>query len=91
MKKAATDREHLRLRRIQGQVSGIEKMILEQRTCSDVVIQIRAVTAALKSLEASVLERHVKISLKDAMDSRDPGLKSAKIAELSSLYERFIN
>lgn len=47
-----------RLKRIEGQVRGIQKMIEENRYCVDVLIQISAVQAALNKVGFSLLERH---------------------------------
>ena len=49
-----------RLRRIEGQIRGLEKMVEDDRYCVDVLIQISAVQAALKKVGYTLLERHVK-------------------------------
>ncbi len=49
-----------RLNIIEGQIRGIKQMILEDRYCDDVLIQVSAVNKALKSLGNNILESHLK-------------------------------
>ena len=49
-----------RLNIIEGQVRGINKMVLDDRYCDDILIQIAAVNNALKSLGNSILQNHLK-------------------------------
>lgn len=49
-----------RLNIIEGQIRGINQMIVDDRYCNDVLIQIAAVNSALKSLGNSILENHLK-------------------------------
>ena len=60
-----------RLKRINGQVEGIGRMIIENRYCPDILIQTRAVMSAIRSLEASLLERHLNHCVKSAFESED--------------------
>lgn len=77
-----------RLKRIGGQVGGIEKMIEEGRYCVDILVQFRAVMAALRSVEVSIFEKHLEHCLSSAMHSRDEKLIEEKIKELSGLLIR---
>jgi len=49
-----------RLKRIEGQVRGIQRMVEEDRYCIDVLVQISAIQAALKKVGFTVTERHMK-------------------------------
>lgn len=49
-----------RLNIIEGQIRGINQMIVDDRYCNDVLIQIAAVNSALKSLGNNILENHLK-------------------------------
>ena len=49
-----------RLKRIEGQVRGIQRMVEEDRYCVDILVQISAINAALKKVGFSVAERHMK-------------------------------
>lgn len=91
-----TDHEHPhhhgelpRLNRIAGQVDGIRRMIAEERHCTDILAQIRAARAALKTVEANVLETHLQSCVRDAMNGGDQREIDAKIEELKDLFKRF--
>jgi CsoR family transcriptional regulator, copper-sensing transcriptional repressor len=83
------DKEELRrrLRRISGQVGGIEKMIDEDRYCIDVLTQVSAVKAALESVALLLLEDHVDHCVADAIRAGDG---TGKVRELSAAIERFV-
>lgn len=76
-----------RLSRIKGQVEGVEKMILDRRYCPDIVQQIKAVRAALKSLENNVIEAHIKHCVKTAILSKDAYLAAEKVEEILQLIK----
>jgi DNA-binding FrmR family transcriptional regulator len=59
-----------RLRRLEGQVRGVEKMIEEDRYCIDVVTQITAVEAALDKVALELLEDHAKHCVIGAEESQ---------------------
>ena len=48
-----------RLKRIEGQIRGIQGMIIEERPCSDIMIQLTAVRSALNQVSKLILENHV--------------------------------
>ena len=77
-----------RTKRINGQVSGISAMITEERYCVDILIQIKAARSALKSLEAQVLESHMRCCLKGAMKSGSKKEMDSKIEELMKLIKK---
>jgi len=83
------DKEELRrrLRRIAGQVGGLEKMIDDDRYCIDVLTQVSAVKAALESVALLLLEDHVDHCVADAIRAGDG---SEKVRELSAAIERFV-
>jgi len=76
-----------RLRRVKGQIEGIEKMIVDRRYCPEIITQIRAARAALKSLEANVLETHFQHCVQDVMTSKDAAAKQKKINEILLLFK----
>ncbi|SDX70282.1 metal-sensitive transcriptional regulator [Tepidimicrobium xylanilyticum] len=57
-----------RLRRIEGQVKGIQKMVEEGKYCSDILIQVAAVRSAMNSVGGIILENHMKDCLKKYLD-----------------------
>ncbi len=77
-----------RLNRIDGQLAGIQKMIQDSRYCVDILVQFRAVMAALRSVEVSIFEKHLEHCLASAMHSRDKKQIDEKIKELTELLSR---
>jgi CsoR family transcriptional regulator, copper-sensing transcriptional repressor len=59
-----------RLKRIEGQVRGLQRMIDEERYCIDVLTQIAAVNAALDSVALKVLEDHVAHCVREGGDEK---------------------
>ena len=84
-----TDALVKRLRRIEGQVRGIQKMVEEDRYCVDVLTQIGAASRALESLAAEVLDQHVRHCVRDAIASGYAKEAAAKSAELLEAVQRF--
>ena len=78
----------VRLRRLRGQLSGIEKMISDRRYCVDILIQFRAVAAALISVEATILENHLKGCVQEVMQSKNEAESTQKISELVKLLSK---
>lgn len=59
----------VRLRRIEGQVRGLQKMVEEDRYCIDVLTQISSVTRALQGVAVGMLDDHVRHCVRDAIDN----------------------
>lgn len=78
----------IRLRRIKGQIEGIEKMVEEGRYCIDVINQMRSVTAAIRSVESLMLHRHIGHCVKNAVNAKDEVLVDEKIKELLALIDK---
>lgn len=55
----------IRLKKIEGQTRGIQKMVLDERQCSDIMMQLGAVKSALESVAGLVLKNYTAICLKD--------------------------
>lgn len=60
-----------KLNRIQGQVNGISKMVLENRNCDDILTQISAVRCALDGVAKDVMFNHIGHCVKEGMESGD--------------------
>lgn len=78
-----------RLRRIEGQVRGLVRMVEEERYCVDILTQIRAARAALRRVEESVLRDHVEHCVGQAIRSGDPEEQRVKVDELLGVLARF--
>ena len=82
MRQATRQDATTRLRRIEGQVRGIQRMLDQDRYCIDVLAQMKAVRAALHRLEAIVLRDHVGGCVADAIASGDAEERRGKLDEL---------
>jgi DNA-binding FrmR family transcriptional regulator len=77
-----------RLRRIAGQVAGIERMLAEDRYCIDILLQVAAVQGALGEVGRVVLANHVRTCLADALRSGYAKERNAKVDELMEALSR---
>ncbi len=78
-----------KLNRVAGQLEGIRKMIEDGRYCVDIITQLRAARAAIRNLEAGILETHLHHCVADAMQSGDKQSAAKKIEELKDMFKRF--
>ena len=76
-----------RLRKILGQIAGIEKMILSRRYCPEIVQQIRAATSALKALELAIVKKHISSCVKQSARTDAPPVFDKKLKELLDLVK----
>ncbi len=81
-KKALQDR----LRRIEGQVRGIQRMIDEDQYCIDILTQVNSATSALKSVGMGLLDDHVRHCVKESIET---GGSDEKVEELLAAVARF--
>jgi DNA-binding FrmR family transcriptional regulator len=77
-----------RLRRIEGQVRGLARMVEEDRYCIDVVTQLSAVRAALRGVEEEVLRDHASHCIEHAIASGNKADQRRKVAELMDVLNR---
>jgi DNA-binding FrmR family transcriptional regulator len=87
----ARDKELLqnRLRRIEGQVRGVQRMVDEEAYCVDVLTQIASVVAALEKVGTILLKDHVEHCVRESIENG--GLEAdEKIEELTAAVERFL-
>jgi DNA-binding FrmR family transcriptional regulator len=78
-----------RLRRIEGQVRGIQRLIEEDTYCIDVLTQVSAVTKALQSVALGLLDEHVRHCVRDAATD-DPARADEMIEEATRAIERLV-
>lgn len=78
-----------RLRRIAGQVAGIQRMVEADRYCVDVLLQVAAVRAALDQMGKLVLGAHVESCVAEAFASGRQEERERKLAELLEVFARF--
>ena len=82
MHEAAKSEVTKRLRRIEGQVGGLIRMVEYDRYCVDVLTQLNAVRAALHKVEEKILQDHVSHCVADAFASGDVTDQRHKVEEL---------
>jgi DNA-binding FrmR family transcriptional regulator len=78
-----------RLRRIEGQVRGLQRLIDEDTYCIDVLTQISAVTKALQGVAVGLLDEHVRHCVRDAATDA-PERVDEMIAEATRAIERLV-
>jgi CsoR family transcriptional regulator, copper-sensing transcriptional repressor len=78
-----------RLRRIEGQVQGLQRMIDGEAYCVDILLQVAAVQGALEQVEKLLLGRHIETCVSDAFRSGSKNERQRKIDELVDVVTRF--
>ena len=81
-----TQNIHKRLKRIMGQLNGIDKMVSENAPCTDVLIQLNAAKSALHKVGQIVLEGHINHCVRDSI--RENNIDDS-LSELASVIEHF--
>jgi len=79
-----------RLRRIEGQVRGLQRMVDEDTYCIDVLTQVAAVTKALQAVSLGLLEDHVAHCVVDAARAGDDEDAQAKVREAADAIARLV-
>jgi len=78
-----------RLRKVAGQVAGIQRMVEEDRYCVDVLNQVAAVEGALDRVGHLILASHVETCVASALQSGKPRERREKLDELLEVFARF--
>lgn len=77
-----------RLKRIEGQVRGIQNMVEDDRYCIDILVQISAIQAALKKVGLSISERHMKHCVHHAIKTGDGEQAIDELIEVMKHYAK---
>jgi DNA-binding FrmR family transcriptional regulator len=78
-----------RLRRIEGQIRGLQRMVDEDTYCIDVLTQVSAATKALQAVALALLEDHLSHCVTDAITAGGPDA-DAKVREATAAIERLV-
>ncbi|HEY5726066.1 MAG TPA: metal-sensitive transcriptional regulator [Methylomirabilota bacterium] len=78
-----------RLRRIEGQVQGIQRMVEEDKYCVDILLQLTAVQGAVEQVQKLLLARHISSCVTDAIRSGSGRERQKKMDELLDVFSRF--
>jgi len=86
----ASDREEIlsRLRKIEGQIRGIQRMVSEDAYCVDVLTQVSAVVSGMEKVGLRLVREHMRGSLSEAVGSKGNG--QAKVDEVVKVVEKFL-
>jgi len=90
MKKPTTHNEQLVfLRKIEGQIRGIQRMIEQGRYCVDIITQIHSIIGALHRVEDEIFKKHVDGCVVSALKGKSDSEREKKVAEVVELISRF--
>ncbi len=89
IKKGDKEKVQNRLKRIEGQVRGVQRMADEEAYCVDVLTQIASVVSALEKVGAILLKDHVEHCVRESME-KGAADADEKIEELTAAVERFL-
>jgi DNA-binding FrmR family transcriptional regulator len=78
----------LRLRRVEGQVRGVQKMVEEDRYCPDVLVQMSAIHESLRAVERILMKDHLQHCATEALRSGDDKQAQRTYNELTELFYR---
>lgn len=75
-----------RLKKIEGQVRGITRMVEEGRYCIDILSQTRAITSGVKKVEEKIMYQHLHTCVAESMQSGNKNDKDQKIDEIMNIF-----
>lgn len=78
-----------RLRRIEGQVQGIQRMVEEDKYCVDILLQLAAVQGAVEQVQKLLLGQHLESCVAEAVRSGSSRDRQRKMDELLEVFSRF--
>ena len=78
-----------RLKRIEGQVRGLEKMVEDDRYCMDVLMQIASVQQALRGVSRELMHKHLEHCVHDAVAQGDQGKERELYREMLDLIYKY--
>lgn len=77
------------LKRIEGQIRGIQKMIEEKRYCIDILTQLSSVVGAIKRVEENILHRHLRGCVRSSFLKGSREDKEVKVNEVIEVLQKF--
>ncbi len=77
------------LKRIEGQVRGVQKMIEEKRYCVDILTQLSSIGGALSRVQGKILQKHLRGCVTNAFKGKSEADKQKKIDEIVGLLRKF--
>jgi DNA-binding FrmR family transcriptional regulator len=77
------------LKRIEGQIRGIQKMIEQERYCIDILTQISSVVGAIKRVEKNILDRHLRGCVRESFARGNKEDKEKKVEEIIEVLQKY--
>ena len=77
------------LKKIEGQIRGIQKMIEQKRYCVDIITQLHSIVGALYRVENEIFKKHIDGCVVNSLNSKSAREKEKKINEVIELISRF--
>ncbi|HYZ93218.1 MAG TPA: metal-sensitive transcriptional regulator [Actinomycetota bacterium] len=86
----ASDKEEVlsRLRKIEGQIRGIQRMVADQATCTDILTQVSAVVSGMEKVGLRLLREHTRSTVAEAIKGKGNG--DDQVDEVVKVVERFL-
>lgn len=78
-----------RLRRIEGQIRGLQRMVEEDRYCIDILTQMASTTAALYGIRDMLMTQHLETCVAASLEHYDPEVTRERIDEVMTIFSRF--
>ena len=87
--KTTHDEQLVFLKRIEGQIRGIQRMIGEKRYCIDILTQLHSIVGAILRVEDKILQKHLNGCVAQALSGKSGLEKQHKIGEIINLISKF--
>lgn len=78
-----------RLRRIEGQIAGVVRMVEDDRYCVDVLLQLTSVQSAVARAANRIFQAHMETCVRHALETGDPEQAQAKVDEAIDTLQRY--
>jgi DNA-binding FrmR family transcriptional regulator len=82
-------KELSRLKKIEGQVRGVQKMVEGQKYCVDILNQLSAIKSAVKSVQGEILETHLANCVRGTFELKNQDEIEEKIMELKGIFKKY--
>ncbi len=89
MAKTTHEEQMVSLKRIEGQIRGVQKMVEEERYCVDILTQLHSVVGAILNVEDKILTKHIEGCVTETLKGKSKLEKQKKIDEIIDLIQRF--
>ncbi len=83
------EEELVRLRRIEGQIRGVQKMVAEKRYCIDILTQLSSIVGAVKGVEENILNRHLRGCVHHSFNKGSREDRASKVDEVIEILRKF--